>query len=52
MYKFKKIIIFDNGKKIETPKIFDYFSFKSYTNAREFLEKKGFKNYLFTLERN
>lgn len=50
MYKFKKLIIFENGQKIELP-IIDYFSFSSYDNAREFLEKKGFKHYMFILKK-
>ena len=50
MYKFKEIFVFTDGKKTETPKTFEYFSFQSYYNACEFLEKKGFKHYLFTLK--
>ena len=51
MYKFKKIFIFINGEKVEAPNVFDHFSFSSYDNAREFLHKKGFQHYMFTLKK-
>ena len=51
MYKFKKIFIFVNGEKVEVPNVFDHFSFTSYDNAREFLHKKGFQYYMFTLKK-
>ena len=51
MYKFKKIFIFIDGKRVEAPGVFDFFSFTSYDNAREFLAKKGFMHYMFTLRK-
>lgn len=51
MYTFKKLIIFVNGEKVEVPTTFGYFSFTSYDNAREFLQKKGFQYYMFTLKK-
>ena len=51
MYKFKKIFIFVDGEMVEAPNVFYYFSFTSYDNAREFLHKKGFQYYMFTLKK-